>query len=94
MSDRTSTATFSEAIDMVAARLWLRREAEHEMVCRIDKGQPVFAEQLREAADRRLVEAMAIAEAVSVIYATYYDEVVDLAYEVMSKQYGDSSDID
>ena len=47
----------------------------------------MFAEQLRECYDRRFTEAMAIAEAVSVLYATDYEEVVDRAYEVMHEQY-------
>ena len=84
---RTSTATYADAIALIADKLYLRREAEREMVSRINKGQDVFAEQLRECYDRRFTEAMAIAEAVSVLYATDYEEVVDRAYEVMHEQY-------
>lgn len=84
---RTSTATYADAIALIADKLYLRREAELEMVSRINRGQDVFAGQLRECADRRFTEAMAIAEAVSVLYATDYEEVVDRAYEVMHEQY-------
>lgn len=84
---RTSTSTYAEAIALIADKLWFRRESEREMVSRINKGQDVFAEQLRECSDRYFTEAMAIAEAVSVLYATDYDEVVDRAYEVMHEQY-------
>ena len=42
---------------------------------------------MRECSDRRFTEAMAIAEAVSVLYATDYDEVVERAYEVMHEQF-------
>lgn len=84
---RTSTATYADAIALIADKLWLRREADREMVNRINRGQDVFANQLRECSDRRFTEAMAIAEAVSVLYATDYDTVVDDAYEVMREQY-------
>nr|DAI14945.1 MAG TPA: hypothetical protein [Caudoviricetes sp.] len=50
-------------------------------------GQTRLADNLRECADRRFTEAMAIAEAVSVLYATDYEEVVDEAYEVMHEHY-------
>lgn len=84
---RTSTATYADAIALIADKLWWKREAEREMVSRINKGQDIFANQLRECSDRRFTEAMAIAEAVSVLYATDYEEVVDRAYEVMHEQY-------
>lgn len=84
---RTSTATYADAIALIANKLWLHREAELEMVSRINKGQDVFADQLRECSDRYFTESMAIAGAVSVLYATDYDEVVDRAYEVMHEQY-------
>lgn len=84
---RTSTATYADAIALIADKLWFRRESEREMVSRINKGQDVFADQLRECSDRYFTEAMAIAEAVSVLYATDYEEVVDRAYEVMHEQY-------
>lgn len=84
---RTSTATYADAIALIADKLWLRREADREMVKRIDRGQVVFADQLRECSDRHFTAAMAIAEAVSVLYATDYDTVVDEAYEVMHEQY-------
>lgn len=84
---RTSTATYADAIALIADKLWFRRESEREMVSRINKGQDVFAEQLRECSDRYFTEAMAIAEVVSVLYATDYEEVVDRAYEVMHEQY-------
>ena len=84
---RTSTATYEDAIAMIADKLYLRREADREMVRRIDMGQDFLADKLRECADRRFTEAMAIAEAVSVLYATDYEEVVDRAYEVMHEQY-------
>ena len=84
---RTSTATYADAIALIADKLYLRREADREIVRRINRGQDVFADQLRECADRRFTEAMAIAEAVSVLYATDYEEVVDRAYEVMHEQY-------
>lgn len=84
---RTSTATYADAVALVADKLWLRREADREMVKRIERGQEVFANQMRECSDRRFTEAMAIAEAVSVLYATDYDEVVERAYEVMHEQF-------
>lgn len=84
---RTSTATYEDAIAMIADKLYLRREADREMVRRIDMGQDFLADKLREYTDRRFTEAMAIAEAVSVLYATDYEEVVDRAYEVMHEQY-------
>lgn len=84
---RTSTATYADAIAMIADKLYLRREADREMVNRINRGQDVFANQLRECSDRHFTAAMAIAEAVSVLYATDYEEVVDRAYEVMHEQY-------
>ena len=84
---RTSTATYADAIALIADKLWLRREADREMVKRIERGQGVFADQLRECSDRRFTEAMAIAEAVSVLYATDYEEVVDEAYEAMHERY-------
>lgn len=84
---RTSTATYADAVALIADKLWLLREAEQEMVSRINKGQDVFADQLRECSDRYFTQAMAIAGAVSVLYATDYDEVVDRAYEVMHEQY-------
>lgn len=83
----TSTATYADAVALIADKLYLRREADREMVSRIDRGQDVFADQLRECADRRFIEAMAIAEAVSVLYATDYDTVVDDAYKVMHEMY-------
>ena len=84
---RTSTATYADAVALVADKLWLRREADREMVKRIERGQEVFANQMRECSDRRFTESMAIAEAVSVLYATDYDEVVERAYEVMHEQF-------
>lgn len=84
---RTSTATYADAVALVADRLWWRREAEREVVKRTDMGQMGMADKLRECSDRRFTEAMAIAEAVSVLYATDYEEVVDRAYEVMHEQY-------
>lgn len=84
---RTSTATYADAIAMIADKLWLRREADREMVRRIDRGQDVFADQLRECSDRRFTEAMAMAEAVAYLFATDYEEVVDTAYKVMREQY-------
>ena len=85
--ERTSTATYADAIAMIADKLWLRREADREMVRRLYRGQDVFADQLRECSDRRFTEAMAMAEAVSYLYATDYDTVVDEAYKVMHEQY-------
>lgn len=84
---RTSTATYADAIELIADKLWFHRESEREIVSRINRGQDVFADQLRECYDRYFTEAMAIAEAVSVLYATDYEEVVDRAYEVMHEQY-------
>lgn len=84
---RTSTATYADAVALIADKLYLRREADREIVNRINRGQDVFADQLRECSDRRFTEAMAIAEAVSVLYATDYEEVVNRAYEVMHEQY-------
>lgn len=84
---RTSTATYADAIALIADKLWWKREAEREMVSRINKGQDIFADQLRECSDRYFTQAMAIAEAVSVLYATDYEDVVDRAYEVMHEQY-------
>lgn len=84
---RTSTATYADAVALIADKLWWKREAEREVVKRIDMGQTRLADNLRECADRRFTEAMAIAEAVSVLFATDYEEVVDRAYEVMHEQY-------
>lgn len=84
---RTSTATYADAVALVADKLWLRREADREIVRRISSGETVYADQMRECSDRRFTEAMAIAEAVSVLYATDYDAVVDRAYEVLHEQY-------
>ena len=84
---RTSTATYADAVALIADKLWLRREADREMVRKIKRCQVSFANQLRECSDRRFAEAMGIAEAVSVLYATDYDTVVDDAYEVMHEQY-------
>lgn len=84
---RTSTATYADAVALIADKLRLRQEADREMVRRIDTGQDFLAEKLREYSDRRYTEAMAVAEAVSVLYATDYEEVVDRAYEVMHEQY-------
>lgn len=84
---RTSTATYAEAVALIADKLKLRQEADLEMVRRIDMGQDFLADKLREYSDRRFTEAMAVAEAVSVLFATDYEEVVDRAYEVMHEQY-------
>ena len=84
---RTSTATYADAVALVADKLWLRREADRDIVRRISRGETVYADQMRECSDRRFTEAMAIAEAVSVLYATDYEEVVDEAYKVMHEQY-------
>ena len=84
---RTSTATYADAVALIADKLWWKREAEREVVKRIDMGQTRMANSIRECADRRFTEAMAIAEAVSVLFATDYEEVVDRAYEVMHEQY-------
>lgn len=84
---RTSTATYADAVALVADKLWLRREADREVVRRISRGETVYADQMRECSDRRFTEAMAIAEAVSVLYATDYDAVVEEAYEVLHEQY-------
>lgn len=84
---RTSTATYADAVALIADKLWLRREADLEMARKIDMGQTGLADVLRECSDRRFTEAMAIAEAVSVLFATDYEDVVDRAYEVMHEQY-------
>lgn len=84
---RTSTATYADAVALVADKLWLRREADREVVRRISRGETVYADQMRECSDRRFTEAMAMAEAVAYLYATDYDATVDEAYEVMHEQY-------
>ena len=90
---RTSTATYADAIALIADKLWLRREADREVVRRISRGETVYADQLRECSDRRFTEAMAMAEAVSVLYATDYDAVVDDAYKVMHEQYDTHNEV-